>query len=393
MDLDAVRTCALLHDVGKPLCWALGESFERHVVYTEAIVKEHLGPELARVASRHHYGPGYPDEYRPKTMEEWIIGIADTISSGADRPERGVRVRVPPVRLTFPLSGGEIVCKELSGEELKEVNKEVEGILREVSGIAQRGLREAYLELYEKLERSSLKDVPADTRRPINDHSLWDHLKMTAAFATCIYLECEREGRLIGKSPGDYEFTLIGGDADRIGEYINRSLRLPDLRAGSKLVEESVRRAREVVCEALGPECVVFSGGGNILCISPPHMAEELIEKMEEAFSEPTSGELGITFARVEASGEDFKERFGDLWERVGEEVRRRKARKTPKMPEPVPEGVPLCDVCGLRPKVREDTRPYRVLPYDASPRPEGLCEVCWSRRFSPFSEGCPIDD
>ena len=43
------------------------------------------------------------------------------------------------------------------------------------------------------LSGSSLKFVPADTRSPVNDVSLWDHLKLTAAFSTCIYLDGDLE--------------------------------------------------------------------------------------------------------------------------------------------------------------------------------------------------------
>jgi len=373
-----VRICALLHDIGKPMCWAKGDSFEKHIFYTRDIIERFLGSELAPMAMRHHWGPGYDSDYHPKRDEEWIIGLADKIATGADRPERGRRVKIPPVKLSFPLSRGEIVHVSSSSDDLRNINADVERRLEKVSNVIKGNLFDGYRALYDELERSLLVNIPADTRPPFNDHSLWDHLKMTAAFATCMCLECEHEGRFLGREFDNYEFALIGGDADRVSAYINRSLRLPDLRAGSEIVKKATDEVAGVISERLGPECVIFAGGGNFLALSPSFMADELMRELESRFEKCTEGELGITVRKIVGSGMKFKEEFGGVWASLRGEVRVGKMKKLIEVPQPIVEGR-LCDICGLRPATHED--PLRILPYDARPRFERLCGACYRRR------------
>jgi len=360
------------------MCWAKGDSFERHIFYTHDIVERYFGSELALMAMRHHWGSSYDRDYRPKKDEEWIVGLADKIATGADRPEKGQRVKIPPVKMSFPLSKGEIVHVSSGKDDLWNINADVERRLEKVCNVIKSDLSDGYRVLYDELERSLLVSVPADTRPPFNDHSLWDHLKMTAAFATCMCLECVHEGRFLGREPDNYEFALIGGDADRVSVYINRSLRLPDLRAGSEMVKKATDEVARVIRERLGPECVIFAGGGNFLALSPSFMADELMCELESRFEELMEGELGITVRKMVGSGEKFKEEFGGIWASLRGEVRVGKMKKLIEVPQSIVENR-LCDICGLRPATHED--PLRLLPYDARPRFERLCDVCFKRR------------
>lgn len=101
--LDVIRTCALLHDIGKLECWANRKPWSEHVFYTYKFVKACLGEEIAVQAMRHHTGPSYTDEYRPRTEIEKIVCLADNFASGADRreePSRGPFIPSPPIELT-----------------------------------------------------------------------------------------------------------------------------------------------------------------------------------------------------------------------------------------------------------------------------------------------------
>ncbi|RLF07150.1 MAG: hypothetical protein DRJ69_07420, partial [Thermoprotei archaeon] len=210
--------------------------------------------------------------------------------------------------------------------------------------------------------------------------SLWSHLKMTCAIATCIYLQYGREDELLGKEPDDYTFALIGGDADRIGAYLNRSLRLPDLRGGSDIVKEATQAAAKYIASELGPDCVIFSAGGNFLAVAPAFMADDLIEKAKEEFERATEGELTITVCKVEGDGSRLKSAFGQMWRRLRSEVRKKKLVNPIELRPGLRAGLELCDVCGRRPWRHVD--PMRIRPYDMAPRPERLCEACNKRRL-----------
>jgi len=78
-ELDVIRTCALLHDIGKLECWANRKPWSEHTFYTYKFVRNCLGEEIAVHAMRHHVGTSYSDEYRPRTEVEKIVCLADNL--------------------------------------------------------------------------------------------------------------------------------------------------------------------------------------------------------------------------------------------------------------------------------------------------------------------------
>ena len=381
----ALKLCALLHDIGKLKCWARQEEPTKHIFSTYEMLKPIIGEELAKTAMRHHKEPEYKN-YMPVKDEEWIIAIANDIVSG-ERCGEGLSGLEKPYQivLTFPLSSikSPITLRELSPRNLARIHNKVKDILSKASSIrdAQRRFEHIYWELRRlEVNELSLHDVPADICPSMNDHSLWSHLKMTCAIATCIYLQYGREGELLGKEPDDYTFALIGGDADRIGAYLNRSLRLPDLRGGSDIVKEATQAAANCIASELGPDCVIFSAGGNFLAVAPAFMADDLIEKAKEEFERATDGELTITVCKVEDNGSRLKRAFGQMWRRLRGEVRKKKLVNPIELRPELRAGLELCDVCGRRPWRHVD--PMRIRPYDMAPRPERLCEACNKRRL-----------
>jgi len=387
-ELDLLRLCALLHDIGKPLCWAKRKRWSDHIHYAYDLIAPHLGEEIALTAMRHHVGTNYPVKYRPKTDVEWVIHMADEISSGADRPERplkGPPIPSPPIRLTHILSDGSKVRREIDEAELAYASREVEEVLAKAG---EADPAECYMKVYEYLggDQSRLRFIPADTRTPVNDVSLWDHLKLTAALAVCIWIG----GGYKSERPEDYSFALLSGDADKVSRFINASSRLPDLRAGSQMVERATKAAVGVIKDALGPECIIFSGGGGFLAVAPTSRADEILREAKDKFEAVTNGELTITVNSIVVDGAEMKMRFGDVWRDAMVKIRLKKL-SAPSSPARimVDEGVPLCDNCGVRP-AKHPTR--KILPYDAAPRYEMLCDVCYHRRVSREGRGVELE-
>ncbi|MGB9672030.1 MAG: Cas10/Cmr2 second palm domain-containing protein, partial [Candidatus Norongarragalinales archaeon] len=247
--------------------------------------------------------------------------------------------------------------------------------LENISKETQGNLKETYFKIFEVLADSDLKFVPADTRDPINDVSLWNHMKLTAAFSTCIFLG----GGYKGDKLGNYKFALLSGDADRISSFINESLRLPDLNARSSLINEATFNAYKALKDILGPECVLFVSSGSFLALSPVDLAERALGGAKKNFEETTGGQVSITVSYVVADGEDFQSDFGGIWEGAQRQIRLEKSSRLLVPSVTVDEGVETCDVCRKRQWTFED--PERVLSIDASPRSERLCSVCWSLR------------
>ncbi|MEM2915349.1 MAG: type III-B CRISPR-associated protein Cas10/Cmr2, partial [Candidatus Bathyarchaeia archaeon] len=377
LDLSLVKICALLHDIGKPECWAYEATWSDHVKYTYKIISETLGEELATIAMRHHASRYYSEEYHPKTAEEKIIHIADNISSGADRPEEPYKIRPrpkPPIAYSHPLSLG-IAIEKYTKEDLKIASEEAKNVLKKSVEIFNRNPAEAYLKIFDELSRNLISKVPAYSEPPINDNSLFDHQKLTTAIATCIYLS---KG-YIGDDLEKYEFSLLSGDADKIGKYIDTSKRLPDLIAGSQLVKNATERAVDVIRKKLGPECIVYHGGGNFLALAPPNKAMGILQETAEEFEASVKGQLTITTIETMCSGKELQANFGKIWETAHRSVRMAKLERTPHAVTSIQADSPICDVCHIHPG--EIIDPEYIATLDAQPRPEFLCTACYERR------------
>lgn len=88
------------------------------------------------------------------------------------------------------------------------------------------------------------KLLPADTRVP--DHSIWDHLDLTSAFAGAFVADPQGEVALLTLSIGPVQ------------PFISSARKMEDLWAGSHLLARLSWEAMRVVAEQLGPDAILF---------------------------------------------------------------------------------------------------------------------------------------
>jgi CRISPR-associated protein Cmr2 len=86
--------------------------------------------------------------------------------------------------------------------------------------------------------------LPADTRVP--DHSIWDHLDLTSAFAGAFAADPNGEAALLALSIGPVQ------------SFIAAARSTSDLWAGSHLLARLSWEGMKVVCEQLGPDAILF---------------------------------------------------------------------------------------------------------------------------------------
>lgn len=86
--------------------------------------------------------------------------------------------------------------------------------------------------------------LPADTRIP--DHSIWDHLDLTSAFAGAFAADPKGEAALLSLSIGPVQ------------SFIAAARKTDDLWAGSHLLSRLSWEAMRPVCEQLGPDAILF---------------------------------------------------------------------------------------------------------------------------------------
>jgi putative nucleotidyltransferase with HDIG domain len=387
-DLLKVRLCALLHDIGKPICWAVKKSWSHHVEFGMNILEDVFGKEIAKTAVSHHTTSAYAKFFHPSTKIERTISLADHIASGADRPKDedptyGGAIPSTPVVMTHVLASvnNNKAIYRISAEELISFTEDFKKRFKNALPNEK-----TFYQVLQYLSKSVLKRIPADTRYPYNDVSLFDHLRLTSAIANCIWTQGYKNENI-----NSYNFSLICADADRISAYINRSSRLPDLRAGSMMISEAVQKASASIKQNLGPECVIFEGGGGFLAVSDTKFADSILEHIRTEFRNALFNDGTISASYVNVSGIEIQRNFAEVWGKAIKSMHDRKLAREEVIPD-LEDEKPLCDICKIRAAELKEPRPLLV---NTLPSFENLCNICKSRREygKRLGEGTSIDN
>lgn len=351
-----------------------------HAVYTAAFIefmKDWLPPEfqdpswgegdpLVNLAAAHH---------RPETPMQWIIAMADRISSGLDRLRyeqlsqrtswkdykkvrllplfESIRIQgqkdevgkeefsyaLPLRRATaediFPGKRTEIEPSDTSQAE-EEYRKLGEDFVDALKGLCHREISCAlWLEHFESLLMEYASSIPSDRSGDIlPDVSLFDHSKTTAALAAALFLYHQQTHSLNVRAVQDEaekKFLLINGDFYGIQEFIfggygeARRYRSKLLRGRSFAVTMLSELAAALMCQKLGLHfiSVVLNAAGKFTLLAPnTKSARERLQEVEEEINRWLMrfflGQNTVGISVVEAAPRDFiSGNFPDLWERA----------------------------------------------------------------------------
>lgn len=193
-----------------------------------------------------------------------LAKTADHWAAAADRPpypgEKGGFA--PWKRVPFadkpcfihPLSGEVIQVQELSADVLPDHIKAVsfdhlaQKVARDENGV---DWKRTFLSLWRLAPESPAPHLgalwgllPADGRVP--DHSIWNHLSLASAFA----------GAMAGDPKG--QIALFSISFGPVQSFIQQARKMDDLWAGSHLLSRITWEGLKVVCEALGPDAVLY---------------------------------------------------------------------------------------------------------------------------------------
>lgn len=236
-----------------------------------------IDPDDARVLHCTVFQQGLsPETYRLVQRADWWAAAADrpqwpmqeltvTTRSGQETvlkvaPDAQVRWTSRPM-LIHPLTGAVLDMSRFGGlrdteiQDIKDRSFEHFASLVQKSDSGQIDWTRTLLamwrfgpELREDQDNGALGVLwpllPADTRVP--DHSIWDHLDLTSAFA----------GAFAADPEGDV--TLLTVAIGPVQSFIAAARSTSDLWAGSHLLARLAWEAIKPVCEALGPDAVLF---------------------------------------------------------------------------------------------------------------------------------------
>lgn len=339
----------LLHDFGKLLYRAFNEERKKHSLsgyeyfLNNELLKEEK--EILDCIRYHHAG-----ELKKASVDNsalcYIAYIADNISAcdrrrKEDEGENGGFVRDIASESIFNILNGARDNKVYSPDVLSEksginfpVDKTnfseefyseiVDNIRDALKGIA---VEEKYINSLLQLLESNLTFIPSSTQTgELRDISLYDHLKLTAAFGLCIESYLEEKGvfdyreALFKKAEDFYKekaFAIFSMDMSGIQDFIyniSSKFALKGLRARSFYLEILLENTVDELLTQLGlcRANVLYTGGGHTYILIPAtDCAKKTIESFERSLNDFFISAFGnglyAACGYAECSSEDLK--------------------------------------------------------------------------------------
>jgi CRISPR-associated protein Csm1 len=368
-----------------------GKYTHRHAVYTAAFI-DHFEKLLPKKFNKGEWGLDdtfmnlAAGHHKPKTPLQWIIAIADRVSSGFDRAEfedkynKEIQVRdYKKTRLLTIFEGlstegkwksdklddyqYRYPLKELSPDNIFPVNNpEIRQIDSEQASKDYQELFSNFVADLEKLEHKNniplwfehldslfmiyASHIPAATvGYVVPDVSLYDHSRTTSAITSALYQYHKETDIMTVEAINDYEqqkFLLISGDFYGIQDFIfteggstgKASAKL--LRGRSFYVSLLSELAADMLCRKLGlpVSSIILNAAGKFTILA--HNTEntkkavaEIEDKINRWLIKNFYGQASMGFSFIEASCNDFVTgRFSKLWERLSRAVDKKKYSK-----------------------------------------------------------------
>lgn len=360
-----------------------------HAVYTAAFIEQTNeilphefnsplwgeGDAFINLAAGHH---------KPETPMQWVIAIADRVSSGWDRDtfdreyNRQIawkdykKTRLLPLfeqlmteqnhdsalretlSYSYPLKeiSPETIFPKPKKEVTPEANDDAEAQYRELFDKFTKGLKrlrhrkenlELWFDHFDSLMMLYTSSLPAARAGDVvPDVSLYDHSKVTAALAVAIYLYHKQNDSLTVESIQNYEdkkFLIINGDFYGIQDFIfsgygdTRKYRSKLLRGRSFIVSIFSELAADMLSSEIGlpSSSIILNSAGKFTILAPnTKEAKKSIQYVEKNVNDwlisVSYGETTMGFSFLEATANDFVlGNFIEMWDQMGRIMEKKK--------------------------------------------------------------------
>ncbi len=395
-----IAAAALMHDIGKfadkelleitqqyindnaglYLPFYNGRHSHYHAVYTAAFIEK-----MARYLPYQFNAPSWGSDdsfinlaaghHKPNTPLQWIIAVADRVSSGWDRDSfEGEyahkthwkdyrKTRLLPIFEQISVTGKNKIndtlddylyrypLKPFSPAAIFPAIKEgvtpasnstakleyaelFEKFIDDLSGLCHRDDNiELWLENFESLLMMYTSCIPAArVGDVVPDVSLYDHARTTAALSVAIYLyHLDSDSLTIDSvnQKGDKKFLLINGDFKGIQDFIfsrftdSEKFRSKILRGRSFSVSLLSELAADMICREIGLpfSSIILNAAGKFTIIAPNtersiNSVCKIEEKINDWLVKVSFGETVVNIATYSASCNDFTiNKFWKWWD------------------------------------------------------------------------------
>ena len=422
-----------------------GRHTHHHAVYTSAFI-EYMKNDLPLEFNSGGWGDGdsfinlAAGHHNPETPLQQLITEADWLTSGMDRTKfadqdnrqisfRDYRkTRLLPLFEQLKNPGKDAPDNFLFAYPLKPLSPEYifpekkskvsndnskihyqelfDGFISELKRLRHKNENlSLWFEHFESLTMSYTSSIPsARAGDVLPDVSLYDHLRLTSAFASALYLYHRGNDSLnidAVKKRNKQKFLLVSGNFYGIQNFIfsgygdTRKYRSKLLRGRSFYVSLLSEISAHMLCDKIGLPfiSVILNAAGKFTILAPnteetAAAVAETKEKINEWLMDISYGEISIGFTKLKAAPDDFSpEKFINLWEKLG---RLSEENKFSKIDLEKYGGVvskyldqfnnkiehPLCPLCGKRPAVLETKNHF------ASDQAGPICRLCADHIF-----------
>lgn len=403
---------ALLHDIGK-VVFRAGESSERHAISGRDFLRDGAGLQDREILDcvRFHHAADMAGGKLEGSALAYVVYMADNMAAAADRREGGESEKMAfdkgvPLAPVFNLlrgnCGGMYYSPQHTNVE-EHINYPQETEQKFESSYYKRALdrvrdnlkgvewTEAYLDSLLEVLEANLSFVPSSTnKKEIPDVSLFDHMKLTAAFAAAIELYMREAGekdyaeKLYRRGKAFYSekaFLLTVLDISGIQKFIytiTSEHALKNLRARSFYLDMLTEHVSTLLLARAGlPRAnLLYVGGGRCTLLLPntADMQDKLAAFLADVngwFLQNFEIALYLAGCGVPCSSEDLcnhtEGRYADIYREISTGLSDSKAHRYGA------EAILALNSRGLE----DDTRECSVCRRAGHINGEGRCEIC----------------
>ena len=406
---------ALLHDIGKVVY--RGGDGRQHSISGAEFLMERADIRDREILDmvRYHHGANLKNAVLPDDSGAYVVYLADNIAAAADRRdaengEQGFDPRVPLESVFNILNGNHqhMHYRPAALDDRGGINMPADEPIEYDSSFYQKMEREIidalkgvktmeadYVNSLLNVLEAYLSYIPSSTsRRELADISLYDHMKMTAAYASCMESYLRDRGitnykeALFEKASDFYAadaFALVSLDISGVQKFIytihsDGALRM--LRSRSFYLEILMEHMIDQLLAGmdLTRANLIYSGGGHCYILVPnTEKAREAMEKTvrecNSFFLEEFDVSLFVAAAWVSCCANTLQNKpagsYAALFRSLSEQLSEQKShRYTP------------AQILRLnRGRKRDDTRECRVCKNASLVLADGICRFCASIR------------
>lgn len=351
-----VEKAGLLHDIGKLIQRAEKIHTKNHAAIGEAFLRKYdLGKEepIFQAVANHHYKE-LQKANLPADDISYIVYEADNLASAADRRPSAegtwdpsgkkldfkadmplhslfnifegngtdtaypVRQFGQPEQYTYPVDKERIIAPAEEYQKLEQALKDA---------FATKNPFEMSLSELLQVMESTCTYIPSSTNgAEIPDISLYDHQKLTAAFAVCIWHYFQEshitdyKKRCFGKQNASMReepiYRLVSGDLSGIQKFIYTipsKGALKSLRGRSLYLDLLTENIVDEILKAcqVSRSCLLYSGGGHFYLLLPNSEKVRMVldvfqEQLQDWFLKHFGTALYMALASVPCSAMDF---------------------------------------------------------------------------------------